>query len=198
DWEDSNVQSRLCYEVARKHKKPIIVMEPVKGGNLAGMTPTVQSLFKAVHPDLSVASWAVRYAASMEGVFMVLSGMSNNAQLQDNTSYLEDFNPLNDEEREVIAKVQEELKKVDTIPCTACRYCVDDCPAHINIPEILATYNTYKIYQEFNASKGHYNWVTSNGGKASDCIACGACEGHCPQHIAIIDSLAEIARVFEV
>lgn len=198
DWEDANVQSRLCYEVARKHNKPIIVMEPVKGGNLAGMTPTVQGIFKSMHPDLSVASWAVRYAASMEGVFMVLSGMSNNEQLQDNTSYMKDFIPLNSEELEVIAKVQEELKKVATIPCTACRYCVDDCPSKINIPEVLAAYNTYKIYQEFNASKGHYQWVTREGGKASDCIACGACEGHCPQHIGIIDSLAEIARVFEV
>jgi hypothetical protein len=197
DWNDDNVQSRLCYEVARKHHTPVIIMEPVKGGNLAAMTPTIQGLFKEVQPDMSIASWAIRYAASLEGVITVLSGMSTIDQLEDNVSFMADFTPLSDSEHGVIANVINELSKVETIPCTSCKYCVDDCPSKINIPEVLNTYNTYKTYHDLNGGKGHYKWVTSNGGKASDCIACGLCEGHCPQHIRIIDALAEIANLFE-
>lgn len=197
DWESNTVQSRLCYEVAQKHNKPVIVMEPVKGGSLAAMTPEIQDTFKAANPELSVASWAVRYAASFDGIVTVLSGMSNLKQLKDNTSYMVDFKPLDEDERKVIEKVTKILSETPTIPCTGCKYCVDDCPQKINIPEIFNGYNNYKIYKDLNGSKGHYNWITMDAGKASDCIACGSCEGYCPQHIQIIDSLKEIAEVLE-
>lgn len=197
DWESENVQSRLCYEVARKHNKPVIIMEPVKGGALAGMCPAVQSILKEANPDLSVASWAVRYAASLDGIITVLSGMSNMAQMNDNLSFMSNFQPLNESEGKVIERVVEELKKVPVIPCTACKYCVEDCPQKINIPEILAAYNNFKVYENLEGSRGHYNWLTDGETKASGCIACGSCEGHCPQHINIIDSLKEIAGVFE-
>lgn len=197
DWESDSIQSRLCYEVARKHNKPIIIMEPVKGGALAGMSPEVQSILKEANPDLSVASWAVRYAASLDGIITVLSGMSNMAQMNDNLSFMSNFQQLNESEGKVIERVVEELKKVPIIPCTACKYCVEDCPQKINIPEILAAYNNYKVYENLEGSRGHYNWLTGGKSKASECIACGSCEGHCPQHINIIDSLKEVADVFE-
>lgn len=197
DWEDKNIQSRECYEVARKHNKPVIIMEPVKGGSLATMSPEVQSVFKAANPDMSVASWAMRFAASLDGVITVLSGMSNIDQMNDNVSYMSDSRPLKEWELETIARVVEELKKIPKIPCTACKYCVDDCPQKINIPGIFEGYNDYKLYKNLDASKGHYSWMTGKGGKASACIACGSCESHCPQHIGIIDSLKEIAKVLE-
>ncbi len=197
DWDDEQVQSRLCYEVAVKHNKPVIIMEPVKGGGLSGMSPSVQKMLKDVQPDLSIASWAIRYAASLDNIITVLSGMSNMEQLNDNINIISDFKPLTTQEYNVLDSVVEALRNVDTIPCTTCKYCVDDCPKKINIPEILATYNTYKIYQELNSAKSRYNWVINNRGKASDCIACGLCEEHCPQHIQIIDSLSKIATLLE-
>lgn len=197
DWENNIVQSRKCHEVARKHNKPVVIMEPVKGGSLAAMSPDIHDIYKVANPDLSVASWAVRYAASLDGIITVLSGMSNLAQMNDNTSFMTDFKPLNDSERTVISKVMDELSKTPTIPCTSCKYCVDDCPQKINIPGIFTGYNNYKIYQDLNGSKGHYGWVTQAGGKASSCIACGSCESHCPQHIKIIDNLKEVAEVLE-
>ncbi len=197
DWEDEKVQSRQCYEVARKHNTPIIVMEPVKGGNLAGMSDKNQEIFKTEKPDASIASWAMRYVGSLEGIITILSGMSSTDQMDDNIATMKNFEPMTSAEYGVIEKVLEEMKKVETIPCTDCKYCVEDCPQKINIPAILATYNTYKTYENLDGVKGHYKWVTSNGGKASDCIACGECEGHCPQHIPIIESLEKIAGLIE-
>lgn len=197
DWEDNSIQSRQCYDVARKHNKPVIIMEPVKGGSLAAMSPEVQSVFKAVNPNMSVASWAVRFAASLEGIITVLSGMSTIDQMNDNLSYMSHFKPLQDSELGTIRKVVEELKKVPIIPCTACKYCVEGCPQKINIPGIFEGYNNYTLYKNLDASKGHYNWITGRSGKASACIACGSCESHCPQHIGIIDSLKEITKVLE-
>ncbi len=197
DWESDDVQSRACYEVARKHNKAVIVMEPVKGGNLAGMPPDIQNMMRAMNPDLSVASWAVRFAASLEGVVTVLSGMSSLAQMQDNVSYMSHFKPMDDSERKVLADVVVKLAEIPVIPCTDCKYCIDSCPQKIKIPDIFSTYNDYKLYDNLAGVKGHYKWVTSKSGKASDCIACAACESHCPQHIRIIDELKEIAGVLE-
>lgn len=197
DWDSNDVQARQCYEVAEKYNKPIIIMEPVKGGSLAVMRPEIQQIFRQARPDLSVASWAVRYAASLDGVITVLSGMSNIEQMEDNLSYMKSFKPLNDEERGIINQVIDELKKIPLIPCTACRYCVDDCPQKVAIPEIFRSYNDYKMYNNLWGTKGYYRWVTGGKGKASDCIACGACEDHCPQHISIIETLQEIAKVLE-
>ncbi len=197
DWEDENVQSRKCYETARKHNVPVIIMEPVKGGSLATMPPQIQELFKAAEPEMSVPSWAVRYCASLEGVITVLSGMSNEAQLDDNVSYMEHFQPLTGEERETVGKAVEILRTLPTIPCTKCKYCVDGCPQKINIPEIFAAKNQYTLYNNIDGAKRSYENAVKEGGKASDCIQCGACEAHCPQHIEIIEMLKKAAADFE-
>lgn len=197
DWEDGQIQSRQCYEVARKHGKPVIVMEPVKGGSLAAMSPEIQAILKEAKPGASTASWAVRYAASLEGIITVLSGMSNIEQMNDNLSYMSHFQPLTGQELKAVAQVVQELQKVPTIPCTSCRYCTDDCPQKINIPGIFESYNLYKRYDNLKGAKGHYNWMTNRGGKASGCIACGVCEGHCPQRIHIPDLMKEAAEVLE-
>jgi predicted aldo/keto reductase-like oxidoreductase len=197
DWENSKVQSRLCYEVARKHQKPVIVMEPIKGGSLAAMNPEIQDIFKVENPDASVASWAMRFAASLDGIVTVLSGMSTLDQMNDNIRYMSHFQPLKDADYQTIARVVQELEKIPTIPCTDCKYCVDGCPQKINIPGVFESYNSYKLFNNLASAKGHYHWMTSSGGKASDCISCGDCESHCPQHILIMDMLKESAAVLE-
>lgn len=197
DWENKDVQSKACYEVARKYNKPVIIMEPVKGGSLAVMRPEIQDILKKANPDSSIASWAVRYAASLEGVITVLSGMSDTPQMEDNLSYMSKFKPLEDQEYKVLDQVINELAKIPTIPCTGCKYCVDGCPQKINIPGAFDSYKNYLLYHSAAAAKGGYQWAMQEGGKASDCIACGSCESHCPQHISIIESLKEVAEVFD-
>ncbi|MBO4887715.1 MAG: aldo/keto reductase [Firmicutes bacterium] len=196
DWEDEVVQSRKCYEVARKYGKPIIIMEPVKGGSLVTMPEAVQELFKSVQPDLSIASWAIRYAASLEGVMVVLSGMSNLDQLNDNVGYMENFQPLSEKEQETVAKAVDIINALPTIPCTACKYCVDGCPMSINIPGIFKAMNHYTVYNNLEAAKKQYLEATKDGGKAGDCIQCGQCMEHCPQHIEIIETLQKAAEIF--
>ena len=193
DWEDNGVQSRKCYEVARKHGKDIIVMEPVKGGTLANVPPRAEKLLKEKEPDNSVASWAVRFAASCEGVIMVLSGMSNMQQLTDNTGYMAEFRPLDDEERALVFKVADIINTAVSVPCTACRYCVEGCPMNIPIPEYFALYNAEKQ----GTAESTYEETGKGLGKASDCIECGQCEGHCPQHLEIIKLLKDVAVTFE-
>jgi predicted aldo/keto reductase-like oxidoreductase len=197
DWDDPTVQSGKCYEVARKHNKPVIIMEPVKGGSLATMPEQIQQLFKAAQPELSIPSWAVRYAASLDGVITVLSGMSDEAQLNDNTSYMENFQPLSQEERAVVEKAVEVLKTIPTIPCTKCKYCVDGCPQQINIPGVFAAMNSHTLYNNLELAKRSYQNTVKEGGKASQCLQCGACESHCPQHIAIMDTLKKAAALLE-
>lgn len=197
DWDSESVQSRACYEVARKHGKPVVIMEPVKGGSLATMTPEIQELFKKARPDLSVASWGIRFAASLPGLVTVLSGMSSLEQLNDNVSYMENFEPLSEEEHKVIDKAVEILRNIPTIPCTACRYCVDGCPQRINIPGIFSTMNNLSLYNNEQGAKRSYSHVTEGRGKASDCLQCGNCEAHCPQHIHIIETLKKAASVLE-
>ena len=197
DWESDSVQSRKGYEVARKYNKPVIIMEPVKGGSLATMTPEVQKLFKDANPDASIPSWAIRYCASLEGIITVLSGMSNEEQLNDNVSYMEDFQPLTDSERQVVAKAVEILNNTPTIPCTACKYCVDGCPQKINIPGVFSAMNNFTLYNNLPGAKGSYQNAVKDGGKAGDCIQCGNCEAHCPQHIQIIEELKKAAATLE-
>jgi len=197
DWDSDSVQSRLCYETARRHEKPVIVMEPVKGGSLAMMTDEITGLFKTRSPGLSVASWAVRFAASLPGVLTVLSGMSNLEQMEDNLSYMEHFSPLSPQEQAVIGKVSEILRNTPTVPCTKCQYCVDGCPQGINIPGIFAALNHFKVYGNPVVAKNQYKGAVKDKGRASDCIACGNCESHCPQHIEIIETLKEAAKRFE-
>ncbi len=197
DWEDDDVQSRLCYEVARKHNKSVIIMEPIKGGSLAGMSDEIQAPMRTVHPDKSAASWAMRYAASMEGIVTVLSGMSTMAQMEDNVATMAAFSPLNAQERQVLDTVVTKMKETPTIPCTDCKYCIDGCPQKINIPGAFSAMNRYKTFGNQEAAKGNYVGAIDKGGKASDCIACGVCEEQCPQHIKIIDELKEVAVAFD-
>ncbi len=197
DWESNIIQSKNCLEVARKYGKPVTVMEPIKGGGLVNLPDEAKKLLKDYAPDASIASWAIRFAASQEGVQMVLSGMSAPEQLEDNTSYMKEFKPLSVEELEIIGKVVAILKKSTAIPCTACKYCMDECPMNINIPGYFSVYNLLQQYGSNNFPQMHYNRQAVGHGAASDCIECHSCEGHCPQHLKITDYLKEIASIFE-
>ncbi len=196
DWEDVNVQSRLNYEIARKHHKPIIVMEPVKGGILANPPKEVQELFRAEEPDRSIPSWAIRWIASKPGVMVVLSGMSNYQQMEDNSSYMEHFEGMSEKEEKIVEKATTLLFK-DAIPCTACHYCTEGCPMNIPIPEIFSCYNMVKMGVDPEDAKFYYERRIQGKGKAADCLHCGQCEGMCPQHIEIISKLEEISALFD-
>ena len=197
DWESASIQSRKCYEVARKYNKPVIVMEPVKGGNLAKLPADIEQIFKDYNPDASLPSWAIRFVASHEGLVTVLSGMSTLAQLEDNVSFMEDFKPLSEEEFMVIDQVVEKLNAKPSIPCTGCSYCTKDCPQGVNIPAIFKAINFKNVFDNETSAKNEYNWATNSGVKASDCIACGQCESVCPQHIEIIEELKKCAEFFD-
>lgn len=197
DWESDTVQSRKCYETARKHGKPVIIMEPVRGGSLAVLTPEIQNIFKEVNPGMSVASWAIRFAASLDGIITVLSGMSCIEQMRDNISYMEEFKPLGEEERKAVEKAAEILRSTPTVSCTGCKYCVDGCPMKISIPDIFSAYNKLKVYGNKEFTKKQYDETTAGKGKASDCIQCGQCESVCPQHINIIETLKEASEAFD-
>ncbi|MEY8338331.1 aldo/keto reductase [Lachnospiraceae bacterium 62-35] len=196
DWENPDVTARENYEAARRHGKSIIVMEPVKGGALAKPPKSVQTVFREANPDASCASWAIRYAASLDGIITVLSGMSNLAQMKDNLSYMKSFQPLNEEEKRAIRKAQEAMNGIKSIPCTACRYCTAGCPKQIPIPEIFAARNKQLIWGQLEEGKKDYIKATEAVGTASDCIACGQCEKACPQQIDVIERLKECSRSF--
>ena len=196
DWESPKVTSRANYETARKHGKLITVMEPVKGGNLANPPEEVKKLFQDIHPDMSYASWAIRFVASLDGILTVLSGMSNVEQMKDNLSYMKEFRPLNEEEQEAIRQAQRILGNAATIPCTACRYCVEGCPQQIRIPDIFAAMNRQLGNGQMAAAKEAYFAVAPEGHRASDCIECRQCEGACPQHLPITDHLKRAAEMF--
>lgn len=195
DWESPTVRSREVYEVARKHGKSIVVMEPVKGGKLANPPEEVKKIFDAVNPGVSYASWAIRFVASLDGILTVLSGMSNTQQMENNISYMKDFVPLNAEEQEAIRKASAVFNKLGDIPCTACRYCTEGCPKKISIPDLFAARNKQVVLGQLEEAKKDY--ASTPGGKASDCISCGQCEKVCPQKIDIINQLKTCASVFE-
>lgn len=201
DWENVEVQSRKCYEVAVKHNKPVLVMEPVKGGLLSNVPPEAEKLLKEAQPNLSVASWAVRFAASLPNVAMVLSGMTTLEQMEDNLSYMDNFKPLTENEKHIVAQVAEIIIARETIACTACRYCVDGCPQKIGIPEFFKLVNDIDKFGEPQVarSKNYYtHYTTTLGmGKASSCVGCGQCEQHCPQHLPITKHLKQVAELFE-
>lgn len=200
DWDSEGVQSRKCYEVATKHGKPVIVMEPVKGGTLAKLPAAAEALLRQADPGASIPSWAVRFAASLPNVKMVLSGMSSTEQLLDNTGYMQDFAPLTQQEQAVIAQVVDSINASIAIPCTGCSYCTEGCPMHIAIPKYFSLYNA-EIQElkekDFTSQGTYYGNLTLTFGKASDCIACGQCESVCPQHLPIIENLKRVAKQFE-
>ena len=198
DWDNPKIESRACYEVARKHNKPIVVMEPVKGGALANPIDDIKNIFEKANPDMSYASWAIRYVASLDGILTVLSGMSNLEQIEDNLSYMKDFKALDEKEIEVINKVKDTLYGIKSIECTACRYCIEGCPMNIPIPDIFDVRNQQLRLNIPDArAKNSYKFQTNNKGKASECIECGQCEGQCPQHLSIIELLKECALNLE-
>ena len=197
DWESEKVAARKCYEIARRHGKSIVVMEPVKGGALANPQPDVAALFKAAAPQSSAASWAIRYAASLDGIITVLSGMSNAAQMRDNLSFMKDFKPLSDEEQSVIRKAQQMLGASKAIPCTGCSYCTPGCPMNIPIPEIFAAMNRRLSFGQLERSRADYFSATANKGRANNCIGCGQCESACPQQLSVMELLKTCASVFD-
>ena len=197
DWENPQVTARENYEVARKHGKSIVVMEPVKGGVLADPPREVGKIFKEASPAASYASWAIRYAASLDGIITVLSGMSNLEQMKDNLSYMKDFKPLNTEEQAAIRKAQELMNGIKSIPCTACHYCTAGCPKKIPIPEIFAARNQQLVWGQLKEGGRQYAKAVENVGKAGDCISCGQCERACPQQIDVITRLKDCAAQFD-
>ena len=195
DYDDTSVESRKVYEVCRKHNKPVIVMEPVKGGSLTRLPDEANDILKEI--GKTPANLAIRFAASFEGVFMVLSGMSNMDMMQENIGFMKDFEPLSKAEREAVDRIVDIFKKQDIVPCTACGYCTSSCPMNIPIPDLFACLNRKKAFKNWNT--GYYYTIhTIDGGKASDCIKCGACEAVCPQHLKIRDLLVDVANEFEV
>ena len=196
DYEDPAVQSRRCYEVCRKHGKPVIVMEPVKGGNLVNLPEEAKAVLDALHGG-SPASYAIRFAAGFPGMWMVLSGMSTLQQVEDNLAFMKDFQPLNETEMAAVEKVRAIFRGKNLIPCTACRYCTDGCPQHIAIPDIFAARNAKELHKDWNADYYYHNVCTAPGRRASDCLQCGKCEKVCPPHLPIRELLQEAAGVFE-
>lgn len=198
DYNSTSVQSGDVYKVCEKHDKPVLVMEPVKGGNLVNLPEEANKVFDDLGRSGSNASYAIRFAASFKNMRVVLSGMSSFEQMKDNISFMKDFKPLNEEEFEAVNKVQEIFHSKNAIPCTACHYCVEEnhCPRNIHIPEVFSAYNTKKIFGDWNANF-YYNVATADAGKASDCVKCGMCEKVCPQHLTIRDFLVQCAQTFE-
>ena len=201
DWEDPKVQSRKCHEVARKHGKPVIIMEPVKGGSLANLPESVAKVFQDADPEASLSSWAIRFAASVEGLIVALSGMSNVEQMKDNLDTMECFVPLTEEEQKLCFTAADMINQKIAVPCTACSYCTEGCPQNIPIPGYFSLYN--EDMREDLSQKGwtvnftNYERLTEKFGKASACIACGQCEDVCPQHLPIIETLKKVAAYYE-
>lgn len=198
DWDDPTNESGACAAVAAKHNMPVVVMEPVKGGFLVKLPEDVAKVLKDYNPDASLASWALRYAASVPGVFMVLSGMSDTDQMEDNLNTMQDFDPLSDEEKAVLDKAVAVIKSKNAIPCTGCRYCTETCPAKIAIPDYFSVYNGAKLFGKVFNHSFMFGVISASNGKPSDCVECGACEEHCPQRIDIRGMLKEVKDMFEI
>ena len=201
DYEDASVESRKVYEVCEKFGKPVLVMEPVKGGSLVNLPDEAKKVFDDLNAErgrkLSYASYALRFAASFKNMCVVLSGMSDMEQMQDNLSFMADFTPLDEGEMAAVNEVCRIFRSMDMIPCTACRYCTDGCPKKILIPDLFSCYNAKTAFHNWNQDYYYNNILTRVNGKASDCIGCKRCERICPQHLPITKLLGKVAREFE-
>ena len=197
DWDNKIVHSGELYEILRDRKIPMIIMEPAKGGKLANLDDDCAKILKDVRPDKSIASWAFRYVGSLPGIATILSGMSTPEQMADNMNTFKNFEPLSDEELAAIEKVKEEMFRVEQAGCTACKYCVDGCPMGIMIPDVISAVNTKRKFPGDMRPQFFYNGLVDRFSHASDCIACGQCEGVCPQHLPIIDLMKEAVEKFE-
>ena len=189
------VRSQELYDILHERNLPIIVMEPVRGGALASMAPEIEKIFKDKRPEKSVASWALRFVGSLPGVMTILSGMSNEDQMNDNIGTFSNFEPLSDEEFAIVNQVTDEILRIPQIGCTACKYCCDGCPMKISIPDVFRTINTLRRYPDDWRSKNFYSGLIQRSGKASDCVGCGQCERVCSQHLPIIDLMKEAAEI---
>ncbi len=196
DYEDPSVESRKCYEVCEKHGKPVIVMEPVKGGSLVNLPDSADHILRELGGG-SNASYAIRFAASFPNIMMVLSGMGNMKMMTQNIGFMKNYVPLNDAEKKAIGQVCEIFRSQNLIPCTACRYCMERCPKGIAIPDLFACLNAKKQFQNWNTDYYYNNIHTKNGGRASECIKCGKCEQICPQHLEIRKLLTDVANEFD-
>lgn len=195
DWNNEVIQSQKNYEIARKHQKSIVVMEPLKGGTLAQFQKETEKIYKDYAPEASVASWALRYVASLDGVMTVLSGMSNLQQMHDNIQTMKNFKKMNQKELELVQKVTNKVLSYPIIPCTKCRYCTPGCPMQIQIPDLFAAYNSAKMYGENRRYDTYYKNHSSGNFKPAK--ACGQCENVCPQHLEIISLLKEVSGLFD-
>lgn len=195
DYRDGSVQSEKCLDVCRRHGKGAIVMEPVKGGTLVSLPDEADRIFRELG-DASNASYAIRFAAGCDGVFMVLSGMGSVEMVKDNVGYMKSFSPLSEREAEAVERVVGILRSTNTVPCTDCRYCMEVCPKGIPIPGVFACLNSYRTFHYWN-NRYYYSITTDGKGKASDCIGCGKCEKACPQHLPIRELLCEAKESFE-
>ncbi len=201
DWEVAAVQSRGVYEVARKYNKPIVIMEPLKGGTLANPPEALQKIFKDANPDASFPSWGIRFAASLPGVITVLSGMSNVEQMEGNLAYMKDFKPLTEEEQKVVEKARDVLTSMPLIPCTNCRYCEKVCPNDISIASAFNALNQYRMYGDKEAAKGSYNFnagFLEHRTLCTECIECGQCAEACPQKIEVPEVLKEVVETLGI
>lgn len=196
DYDDPAVQSRRCYEVCCRHNKPVLVMEPAKGGSLVNLPPEARAVLDGLHGG-APASYALRFVGSFPGIRVVLSGMGSVEQVRENTACMKDFRPLDETEMAAVRRVQEIFHSKNLIPCTACRYCTDGCPKHISIPDLFAIMNTKQIHHDWNAHLYYDEVHTAPGRRASDCIKCGKCEKACPQHLPIRQLLEQVSQEFD-
>ncbi len=196
DYEDPSVQSRKCYQVCEKYGKPVLVMEPVKGGRLANLPEDAAQVLQNLGVGSS-ASYAIRFAAGFDQMLVILSGMSSLEQMADNIAIMRDFQPLDQREKAALDQARRLFLEKKMIPCTACRYCTDGCPKQISIPDLFACYNARAIDQDWNQDHYYHDVYTVHNGKASDCVKCGQCEAICPQHLEIRKLLETVAKQFE-